>query len=228
MDPLFHPDGLFARLRATRRAEWESYVAHPFVTGLGRGTLPADSFRHYLLQDYLFLVHYARAWALACCKAGTLEDMRFAQACVHAILDVEMELHVTYCAQWGIARAEIEAVDEANATLAYTRFVIDAGLQGDVLDLAVALAPCALGYAEIAERLLADPATRRDGNPYAPWIDMYASPEFRDVARGTADFVDRLWDARANRGRLDELATRFGRACRLEAAFWQMGLERAP
>ena len=76
MDALFHPEGLFARLRATRRAEWESYVAHEFVAGLGRGTLPAESFRHYLLQDYLFLIHYARAWALACCKAGTLDDMR--------------------------------------------------------------------------------------------------------------------------------------------------------
>jgi len=227
MDALFNPEGLFARLRATRRAEWESYVAHPFVAGMGSGTLPADSFRHYLLQDYLFLVHYARAWALVCCKAGTLADMRFAQGCVHAILDVEMELHVAYCEGWGLTRGAIEAVDEANATLAYTRFVLDAGLQGDVLDLAVALAPCALGYAEIAERLQSDATTMRDGNPYAPWIEMYAGAEFRAVARGTADFVDRLWETRANRGRFDELSTLFGRACRLEAAFWQMGLERA-
>jgi hypothetical protein len=89
MDALFHPDGLFARLRSVRRAEWESYVVHAFVRGIGSGTLPVESFRHYLLQDYLFLVHYARAWALVCAKAGTLDDMRFAQGCVHAILDVE-------------------------------------------------------------------------------------------------------------------------------------------
>ena len=228
MDALFHPEGLFARLRSVRRAEWESYVRHPFVRGIGSGTLPVESFRHYLLQDYLFLVHYARAWAFVCAKAGTLDDMRFAQGCVHAILDVEMDLHTEYCAGWGLTRDAIAAVDEANATLAYTRFVLDAGLQGDVLDLAVALAPCALGYAEIAERLDADAATRRDGNPYAPWIAMYSGKEFRAVARGTADFVDRLWETRANRGRFDSLSTLFGRACRLEAAFWQMGLECAP
>ncbi|MFM7343922.1 MAG: thiaminase II [Tagaea sp.] len=227
MSALWAKAGLFEKLRDACKESWESYVDHEFVRRLGDGTLPAESFKHYLVQDYLFLIHYSRAWALASYKADNLADMRFANESVKAILDVEMGLHMKYCEEWGIPSAEIETYEEAEATLAYTRFVLDAGLQGDILDLAVALAPCALGYAEIASRLNAAPGREIAGNPYNSWIEMYAGPEFRAVARGTADFVDRLWHARAGGGRFESLATIFDRACRLEAAFWRMGLERA-
>ena len=67
--PLEH--GLFGRLRRDAGAAWEGYVAHPFVVALGEGTLPEAAFRHYLIQDYLFLIHFARAYALAGTRART-------------------------------------------------------------------------------------------------------------------------------------------------------------
>jgi thiaminase/transcriptional activator TenA len=120
------------------------------------------------------------------------------------------------------------ALPEATATMAYTRYVLEAGLQGDLLDLYVALAPCVLGYGEIGTRLAADPATRRAGNRYAAWIDMYAGAEYQAVARAHADTLDRLWTARAGAGRMAGLTRIFGQASRLEADFWQMGLAARP
>ena len=61
--------GLFGRLRRDAGAVWDGYVAHDFVRALGRGTLPEAAFRHFLVQDYLFLIHFARAHALAGFKA---------------------------------------------------------------------------------------------------------------------------------------------------------------
>ena len=55
-----------------------SYVEHPFVQGLGDGTLPEAAFRHYLVQDYLFLIQFARAYGLAAYKADTLAEIRAA------------------------------------------------------------------------------------------------------------------------------------------------------
>src|SRR5690554_1354072 len=98
--------GLFARLREAALDDWRAYVEHPFVRGLGAGTLPEACFRHYLGQDYLFLIHFARAYALAAYKAETLEDMRQAAAGMSAILDLEMGLHVSFCAGWGLSEAE--------------------------------------------------------------------------------------------------------------------------
>jgi len=219
---LWAKGGLCDRLVAACGPSWRAYVDHAFVRRLGDGTLPAGAFRHYLRQDYLFLLHYARAWALAVYKSSTLAEMRKSNASVKAILDRETGLHLDFCRSWGLSEADVEATPEDDATMAYTRYVLEKGMQGDLLDLVVALAPCAMGYAEIGRRLAASDNSK---NPYRAWIETYGSEDFAGVARGVADEVDRLWKVRANEGRFDDLAKTFDRATRLEAAFWQMGLD---
>lgn len=214
---------LFARLKAGCEADWESYCGHPFVAGIADGSLPVSAFRHYLIQDYLFLIQFARAYALAAFKADTIADMRAATATLTAILEVEMALHVGYCAEWGLSEADMAAAPEALETTAYTRFVIDRGLAGDSLDLLVALSPCVLGYGEIGRQLAADPNTMRDGNPYASWIEMYAGAEYREVCDAASTQLDRLGDERGADARIASLSATFAQATRLEIAFWDMG-----
>ena len=222
-DPLPLEQGLFGRLRRDAGAVWQGYVAHDFVLALGRGTLPQAAFRHFLIQDYLFLIHFARAHALAGFKATQLADIRAAAAAVSAIVDVEMPLHVSYCAGWGLSEEQMAAAPEAMETTAYTRFVLERGLAGDLLDLQVALAPCLVGYGESGERLLVDPATRRDGNPYDAWIVAYTSEGYRDTVRGAVAMLDRLGEARGAAARYPDLLATFVAATRLETAFWDMG-----
>lgn len=226
--PLSHylPDSqLYPQLRDARAEIWHDYVNHPFVAQLADGTLPEGCFRHYLSQDYLFLIQFARAYALAAYKADSLADIRNAAAGMSAILDTEIGLHVDYCAGWGLNKDDMEAVPEASATMAYTRYVLEKGLQGDLLDLYVALAPCVIGYGEIGARLADDPNTTLEGNPYASWIAMYAGDEYQDVARAHAEMLDRLWQERAGSGRVRQLVTTFAQATQLEVDFWQMGLD---
>jgi len=219
--PLDH--GLFGRLRRDAGAAWEGYVSHEFVRALGAGTLPERAFRHFLIQDYLFLIHFARAHALACFKSATLADIRANAAAVTAIVDVEMPLHVSYCAKWGLSEAQMEAAPEAMETMAYTRFVLERGLAGDLLDLQVALAPCLMGYGEAAERLIRDPATRLDGNPYAEWIAAYTSDGYQEAVREAIEALDRLGATRGAEARYPILLGTFTAATRLEGAFWDMG-----
>lgn len=216
--------GAFDRLRAAAGAAWTNYVDHPFVRGMADGALPMACFRRYLVQDYLFLIHFARAYALAAFKADDPADIRQAANGLAAIIDVEMGLHVAYCAGFGIDEAAMAATAEESATLAYTRFVLERGAAGDLLDLHVALAPCMCGYAEIGRRLAADPATRRDGNPYWTWIETYAADDFQRAAAAEAALVDRLFVGRGGEARWESLARTFSIACRLEADFWSMGL----
>ena len=218
---------LFADLRAAAGPDWTAYVAHPFVRQLAAGTLPPAAFRHYLVQDYLFLMHFARAFALATFKSDNLEDMRDRAATLHALLHTEMGLHVAFCRGWGITEAAMQAAPEARETMAYTRYVLERGLAGDVLDLEVALAPCTVGYAEIARAILADPARMTTGNPYQPWIDMYAGAEYQAVGQSAVARLDRIGTARGAASRMPSLSKTFAEASRLEAAFWQMGLDAA-
>lgn len=215
---------LFQRLRADCASDWSSYVDHAFVRGLADGSLPKAAFRDYLIQDYLFLIQFARAYALAIYKGRSLADMRSAFEGLKAILDVEMDLHVRLCAKWELTPADLEATPEKNETIAYTRFVLDAGLAGDLLDLYVALAPCMIGYGEIgaahAGKAVAD-------NPYAEWISEYASQGYQQLTADTIANMDTLAADMMTQERYPRLLKLFRAATRLEADFWQMGLNAA-
>jgi thiaminase/transcriptional activator TenA len=217
-------DSLFARLVAASAPAWGAYTRHDFVLLLARGELPEACFRRYLIQDYLFLIHFARAWGLAIYKSDTVAEMRRAQRLVAATLDVEIGLHIDYCRGWGLSQAAMTAEPEALETIAYTRFVLDRGLAGDRLDLETALAPCVVGYAVIAAERMADPATRLYGNPYREWLETYAGSEYQALAHEAETALDEQFARRGGEGRFPSLAAGFVAAARLEADFWQMGL----
>lgn len=212
----------FARLKSSASAEWHAYTHHPFTNALADGSLPETAFRHYLVQDYLFLIEFARAYALAVYKSPRLGDMREAASGLSAILDVEMNLHVTLCGEWGLSPADLESAAPAAEMLAYTRYVLDTGMRGDLLALKVALAPCVIGYAEIATRLAALPLANAASNPYRAWIAEYAGAPYQEVAAKAEAQLEQLADRYATPAREAELIAIFREATRLEADFWEM------
>lgn len=213
----------FERLKAAAPAEWRAYTEHPFTNGLADGSLAQAAFRRYLVQDYLFLIEFARAYALSVYKAQHLADMREAAAALSAILDVEMNLHVKLCAGWGLLPVDLEQAPPAVETLAYTRYVLDTGMRGDLLALQVALSPCVIGYAEIATRLAAHPEADAETNPYRVWIAEYAGAPYQEVAARARAHLDRLADSYNTPSREAELIAIFKNATRLEIGFWDLG-----
>jgi thiaminase/transcriptional activator TenA len=212
----------FERLKTAASVEWRAYTEHPFTNGLADGSLPEAAFRHYLVQDYLFLIEFARAYALAVYKSPRLADMREAAAGLSAILDVEMNLHVKLCADWGLSPTDLEQAPPAAEMLAYTRYVLDAGMRGDLLSLKVALAPCVIGYAEIATRLASLPLADAATNAYRVWIAEYAGAPYQEVAAKARAHMEHLADLYATPAREAELMAIFREATRLEADFWEM------
>ncbi|MFK8332295.1 TenA family protein [Pseudomonas sp. BJa5] len=215
---------IFERLKQAASADWNSYVDHAFVRQMGAGTLAQPAFRKYLVQDYLFLIQFARSWALAAYKSRTLDDIRAAQAGLAAILD-ETALHVRLCERWGLCADDLAATPEHQATVAYTRFVLDCGAAGDLLDLHVALAPCVIGYAEIGRNLSPDGVEALADHPYREWIAEYAGSGYQGVATAARAHLDALAARTMTEQRFEELVKVFAQASRLEADFWQMGLD---
>lgn len=210
--------------------DWERYVDHEFVRQLADGSLPEASFKHYLQQDYAFLIQFIRAWALALYKSRTLGEMRDAQAGINALLDLEIDLHIKYCREWGISESELTTLDESAACVAYTRYVLDCGMSGGLAELYAALLPCIYGYAEIGQRLsqqdaeMETPKAASTANPYQSWIDMYASSEYQAVAEAAKAKFEQLC-MEAAEPQLAQLQKIFNTATRMEVAFWQMGLD---
>lgn len=217
---------LFDDLRTAVCPEWEAYTRHDFVEQLGAGTLPLSAFQDYLVQDYLFLIQFARATALGAAKSRNLADLTASSTALSALL-TETELHVRLTSGWGIDRAALENAPEKLATIAYTRYVLDCGHSGDLLDLTVALAPCAIGYAEIGTRL-APVLEEVPDHPYREWIAEYAGEEFQQAAQQASAQLDVLAARSLTEHRFGELARIFRTATRLETDFWQQALVETP
>lgn len=78
---------------------------------MGDGTLPVENFRYYMIQDYLFLVQFARATALSAYKSSSLKDIgRSIQQVV--TLQKEIQLHIDFCKEYGLKEADITEQEE--------------------------------------------------------------------------------------------------------------------
>jgi thiaminase (transcriptional activator TenA) len=207
-----------AELRDAAAPTWEAQLSHPFVRGIGDGSLPEDRFRFYVRQDYLFLIDYGRLLALAAARAPRLEWMRRFAALSQSVFETEMDLHRQFAARWNITAEQLESERTVPATDAYCDFLLRTAALGDFAELVAALLPCMWGYADIGRRL-AD-AGPPDHEGYAEWIAMYASDEFAELAGWCRELTDAAAEGVAGPGRR-RMHAAFRASVEHEIAFWE-------
>ena len=208
-----------AELRRAADGVWQAQHDHPFVRGIGDGTVDVARFARWLRQDYRFLVEYCRVFALAAARAPDLATLRRFAELLQATAVTEMDLHRSYAAEFGITAGELEAEAMAPVTRAYTDFLLRVAATGDFAELAAAVLPCMWGYSEIGLRLAerGRPADRR----CAAWVDAYADPAFAELAGWCRDLVDRLAGEVGPAVR-DRMREAFLVSSEYELAFWDV------
>jgi thiaminase/transcriptional activator TenA len=198
---------------------WDAQLEHPFVKGLGDGSLEVDRFKRWVLQDYLYLKEFARIFAWAVTKTERLETMGWYAKVLDLTLNTEMSLHRKYAERFGISADELETQEMWPTTRAYTDFLVRVSADGDVADLLAALLPCAWGYVYVARALARGKAP--DDQRYAEWIEQYASDEFAEAAEWLkAELNKTTQGATAEKKR--RLTDVFVLSSRYEWQFWEM------
>jgi thiaminase/transcriptional activator TenA len=214
-----------AELRAGAAEVWAAQAAHPFVRGIGAGTLPEDRFRFYVRQDYVFLIDYGRLLALGAARAPRLADMRRFAALAQGVLETELALHSGFAERWGITAEALEAEPAAPATAAYCDFLLRTAALGDMAELIAALLPCMWGYAELGAQLAAAGPPAHPG--YAAWIATYADPEFQALARWCRELADAA-GADAGPATRARMQAAFTTSSAHELAFWESAWRHRP
>lgn len=199
---------------------WDGYLTHPFVTGIGDGTLPLEKFRFYMIQDYLYLYDYCKVFALGIVKAQDPELMRFFADFVHSTLNGEMTIHRSYLARLGYDIAGIEQEEKALTNLSYTHYMLAIGQNEGLAELLVSILSCAVSYEHIGKHLAAIPGAA-DHPFYGEWIRGYASEEYAAGNVRLNDMVDRLGEG-LSRERIDRLKEIYRNCSRYEMMFWDM------
>jgi len=211
-------------LRSQCAEIWRRESEHPFVRGLGDGTLPVDRFCFYLEQDYLFLIEYSRVFALASAKAHDLGTMNLFAGLLNDTLNAEMQLHRDYCKRLGITSATLASARPALITHAYSSHLLSVAFAGTITEIVAAVLPCQLGYAEIAAGL----ARQGRGSAnlfYEEWIATYTSREFVEGAERLASLLDDL-SLNLPVSAIDRLESIFLTSSRYEYLFWEMSWTR--
>ena len=218
---------VFNKLKSNTLVKWNLYTQHKFVQKVSDGSLDKKLYLKYLKQDYVFLIHFSRAWALLVAKSKSVNEMRIASATLDALVNEEIQLHIKTCKDEGITEEQLFKTEEELNNLAYTRFVLEAGYSGDFLDLLVALSPCVFGYGEIGLYLK---SISKNDNPYISWINTYNSKEYQEVCINIGSLLDeatqdRLGKDFANNILWPKLEKTFLIATKLEIDFWEMSLK---
>lgn len=212
-------------LRAKAEKVWEAGYNHPFVQGIGQGTLDKESFKFYLLQDYLYLIEYAKVFALGAVKADTVEVMRHFSSSAYFTINGELGLHEEYMEKFGIAVEDVKKVRPSLFNSAYTANMLAQGQTGGLAEIIAAVFPCAWTYAEYGQRLKKDYADALDNNYYKSWIEMYSSQEFEDSFQWFYPTLDRLVENMSDeqKQRIEDI---FIQSVEFEYLFWEMSYKQ--
>ena len=204
------------RLWASGSATYAAILEHPFLRGLGAGTLDEQRFAYYLAQDAHYLRDYARALTVVGAKAPTHADAGMFARHAAGTVDVELALHATLLPQLGLDPAELAGIPVSPTTLSYTSYLLATCYGGSFAEGLAAVLPCYWIYARVGAELIAagspDPRHQR-------WIDTYGGPEFAasvEEVLALADAVGR------DLGAADEARARthFAVTARYEWMFW--------
>ena len=203
------------------------WPATPSCRASATAPCPLDRFKHFITQDYIYLIDFARCLALAAAKAPDLPTMSWFARAVDYILNTEMDLHRSYCAQFGITEAQLDATGHAPTCYSYTSYLLRVAHQGSFGELVAAVLPCIWGYWQVGQALADQGAPDHPG--YAQWISMYAGPEQQAVAAECRAICDRV-AASAGPVEIAAMQEAYITCTRYEQAFWEMGwtLEQWP
>lgn len=214
------------RLHDAAAPVWEACLRHPFVTGIGDGTLDMEKFRYFMLQDYLYLFDYARVFALGVVKARDPELMRVFAANVDAILGGEMKIHRAYMKRLDITEDQVFSIKPALANLSYTNYMLSVAQTGGPMEIVASILACSWSYAEIGQALAAIPGAAE--HPfYGEWIRGYASEEYAATNQALIELMDSL-AADAGEEQLTYLTDVFVNCSRYELGFWDMAWDVQP
>ena len=196
---------------------WGRIIEHPFVLELYGGTLPAEKFRYYALQDYNYLSGLMRCMCVIASKGDT-ELMREVLRMAHDEATTELESYERTLASIGLSMDEALKTEPAPTNLAYMSFILTTAYTKSPVEGLTAILPCFWSYADIAETnkdLLED----NRNEIYKAWASVYLERSTKDLVEELRSIVDSLDD--------HESASRiFMTASRYEYMFWDMAYKQ--
>jgi len=176
-------------LRKMAEPIWEQIFRHPFVVEVYGGVLPLEKFRYYLLQDYNYLVNFAKALSLAAAKAPTVSLMKEALGLAYGTVTGEMANYEALLKEVELTLEDAARAEPNFVNVSYMSYLQSVcSLEGFYQCMAAVL-PCFWSYAEIAQRHK-DALEKNPVQLYRRWASVYLSEEYLSLVRRLREVLD--------------------------------------
>lgn len=199
---------------------WRASFDHPFVRALAEGTLDAERFRFYQMQDARYLEAFADAASLISVRCADPADKLWFIDAARMALVVEAELHAGYGRALGYTPDDVASIELTPNNRAYQNHMVSAAQRGTLVEAVAALVPCPWLYIDLGQHLLRELGTIDDAHPYADWLRMYSDPQFNQYMNDILERLQRFADAADDAAR-ERAKGAFVVSARYEWMFWE-------
>ena len=197
---------------------WRHIFSHPFLKEIKDGTLPEETFRYYLIQDYHYLEGFGRTVALALAKAP--DSQTFQDLAYRVMTPVERPLHQKLFGALGISEEEVASSISSPANTSYIDHMLKTASLNGLGPTAAALLPCPWTY-----HLLRDEIGQSEHPLYGQWTRFYVEGLLEGSVEAWRGFVDEMAE-RAGAAELEAMRHAFLTSSRYEYMFWDSAYNR--
>ena len=198
---------------------WDECVATPFVQELKNGTLPMEKFKNYMIQDSIYLKHYARVYGNAIYHSETLKDIQIFYEALNFVNDTESAVRIDYLKQFNMTDDDIEFITPLPENQNYIDFMVEIAQKGNVCEILMAVLPCMMSYDYIGRKIVADSISQK--SRYRDFIQDYANEHYEAICHRWGEYADTKC-ADLSIVEKENLKLIFEKASLLELDFWKM------
>ncbi|ONI39821.1 hypothetical protein AN639_00480 [Candidatus Epulonipiscium fishelsonii] len=201
---------------------WEQYLEHPFTNGVVDGTMDAEKFKNYIIEDSIYLNAYARAFAGGMYNSTRREDLQFFYKSLNFIEEGEGSTRVYYLKKYNLTDEWIDQQEPKPENKEYIDFMLGVAKDGTALETWMAILPCIFSYAYIF-RELTKSAQVDESNPYKRFLDDYISENYHNYCVECGKYVNKLTSQiNMTPEYKDKLSNIFRKSSLCELEFWNM------
>ncbi len=209
------------RLFDATREIWARCYVHPFVKGIATGTLDREKFRYYIIQDYLYLQDYAKAFAIGIAKAKSQEMTALFSGYIAQLTGSEMNIHHGYMGKFAVTQAELDGAPRALDNLSYTSYMLRVAYEEGEAEILTAILACACSYEAIAKNMVENDPDCVNHSFYGEWVAGYAAEAYAKENRVLVHMLDEL-TRNYSEQQLRHLTDIFVTCSRYEYLFWEL------
>ena len=200
---------------------WKEASEKPFVVQMAKGMLDPERFRHYMMQDYLYLLDYIGILTQTEERAADPGLQVFLRDLIVATKEETERVHVPNMREIGIRDEDLEDCEEEAVISEYVGYMKRQLEEKGLIAGLTALLQCSWVYAYIGQILTERYPEDIAASPYRSWFEAYTCREYIESNQKWIDVLDREAEGVGPEGR-ETLGQIFQKCAEYENRLWDV------